>query len=48
MIEKINLTGPADLLATIPHLLGITPSESFVVLTAQAGALGATLRVDAP
>jgi hypothetical protein len=39
MIEKINLTGPADLLATIPHLLGITPSESFVVLTAQAGAL---------
>ena len=48
MIEKINLTGPADLLATIPHLLGITPSESFVVLTAHAGALGATLRVDAP
>src|SRR6476620_6976794 len=48
MIEKINLTGPADLLATIPHLLGITPSESFVVLTAQAGGLGASLRVDAP
>jgi hypothetical protein len=48
MNEKINLTGPADLLATIPHLLGITPSESFVVLTAHAGALGATLRVDAP
>lgn len=48
MIEKLNLTGPADLLATIPHLLGISPSESFVVLTAHAGALGATLRVDAP
>lgn len=48
MIEKLNLTGPADLLATIPHLLGITPAESFVILTAQAGALGATLRVDAP
>ncbi|MGM7774494.1 DUF4192 family protein [Arthrobacter sp. KNU-44] len=48
MIEKLNLTGPADLLATIPHLLGVKPSESFVVLTARAGALGATLRVDAP
>jgi Domain of unknown function (DUF4192) len=48
MNEKLNLTGPADLLATVPHLLGITPSESFVVLTANAGALGATLRVDAP
>ena len=26
MIEKLNLSGPADLLATIPHLLGITPA----------------------
>ena len=42
MIEKRNLTGPADLLATIPHLLGLMPSESFMVLTPQAGALGAT------
>ena len=33
MIEKRNLTGPADLLATIPHLLGLMPSESFMVLT---------------
>jgi hypothetical protein len=48
MNEKLNLTGPADLLATVPHLLGIKPTESFVVLTARAGALGATLRVDAP
>ena len=48
MIEKLTLTSPADLLAYIPHLLGGTPTESFVVLTATAGALGATLRVDAP
>lgn len=48
MTEKLTLTGPADLLAYIPHLLGGTPRESFVVLTARAGALGATLRVDAP
>jgi len=48
MMEKLTLTGPADLLAYIPHLLGGTPTESFVVLTATAGALGATLRVDAP
>ena len=48
MNEKLNLNGPADLLAAVPHLLGITPTESFVVLTARAGALGATLRVDAP
>lgn len=48
MMEKLTLTGPDDLLAYIPHLLGGTPKESFVVVTATAGALGATLRVDAP
>ncbi|WP_104062314.1 DUF4192 family protein [Arthrobacter sp. 4R501] len=48
MTEKLNLTGPADLLATVPHLLGVKPAESFVVLTARAGSLGATLRMDAP
>ncbi|MGJ3192297.1 DUF4192 family protein [Paenarthrobacter sp. FR1] len=48
MMEKLTLTGPADLLAYIPHLLGGTPTDAFVVLTATAGALGATLRVDAP
>lgn len=48
MNKKLNLTGPADLLAAVPHLLGTKPTESFVVLTARAGALGATLRVDAP
>jgi hypothetical protein len=48
MTDKLNLTGPADLLATVPHLLGAKPAESFVVLTARAGSLGATLRMDAP
>ena len=48
MTEKLTITGSADLLAVIPHLLGAHPKESFVVLTARAGLLGATLRVDAP
>lgn len=48
MNEKLNITGPADLLAAVPHLLGTTPAESFVVITAQGGTLGVTLRVDAP
>ena len=48
MTEKLNLSGPADLLAPIAHLLGRTPTESFVILTARGGALGATVRVDAP
>jgi hypothetical protein len=48
MTEKLIITGSADLLAVVPHLLGAHPTGSFVVLTARAGALGATLRVDAP
>jgi hypothetical protein len=48
MTDKLTITGSADLLATVPHLLGAHPEESFVVLTARAGLLGATLRVDAP
>lgn len=48
MTEKLTITGSADLLATVPHLLGGHPKESFVVLTARTGSLGATLRVDAP
>ncbi|MFJ5695099.1 DUF4192 family protein [Arthrobacter sp. NPDC093125] len=48
MTEKLTITGSADLLATVPHLLGNQPKESFVVLTARANTLGATLRVDAP
>ncbi|WP_426979944.1 DUF4192 domain-containing protein (plasmid) [Pseudarthrobacter sp. O4] len=48
MTDKLTITGSADLLATVPHLLGTNPTESFVVVTARAGSLGATLRVDAP
>ncbi|KRE64409.1 DUF4192 family protein [Arthrobacter sp. Soil761] len=48
MTEKLTITGSADLIATIPHLLGNRPKESFVVLTARGNTLGATLRMDAP
>ena len=48
MTEKLTITGSADLIATIPHLLGNQPKESFVVLTARGNTLGATLRMDAP
>ncbi|UNK47844.1 DUF4192 domain-containing protein [Arthrobacter sulfonylureivorans] len=48
MNEHIKFTGPADILAFIPHTLGQTPRESFVALTMQGKQLGATLRVDAP
>ena len=48
MNDFIKFTGPADILAFIPHTLGETPKESFVALTMQGKQLGATLRVDAP
>lgn len=48
MTDQLKLTGPADLLGYIPHMLGGAPTESFVVQTATTGALGATIRVDAP
>jgi hypothetical protein len=48
MTEKLTITGPADLLAAVPHLLGKEPEESFVVLTLRDGLLGASLRMDAP
>ena len=48
MNDPIRFTGPADILAFIPHTLGQTPTESFVALTVQGNKLGATLRVDAP
>ena len=48
MNEPIKFTGPADVLAFIPHTLGQTPTESFVALTVQGKKLGATLRVDTP
>lgn len=48
MTEKLTITGPADLIAAVPHLLGNQPKESFVVLTTRLGSLGASLRMDAP
>jgi len=48
MNDFIKFTGPADVLAFIPHTLGQTPTESFVALTMQGNKIGATLRVDAP
>ncbi|ADX75232.1 hypothetical protein Asphe3_41670 (plasmid) [Pseudarthrobacter phenanthrenivorans Sphe3] len=48
MNDFIKFTGPADILAFIPHTLGETPTESFVAMTVQGNKLGATLRVDAP
>jgi Domain of unknown function (DUF4192) len=48
MTEKLTITGSADLIAAVPHLLGNQPKESFVMLTARGNALGATLRMDAP
>ncbi|MEO5316337.1 DUF4192 family protein [Pseudarthrobacter sp. CC12] len=48
MTEKLTITGSADLIAAVPHLLGTQPKESFVVLTSRFGTLGATLRMDAP
>jgi hypothetical protein len=48
MTEKLTITGSADLIAAVPHLLGNRPKESFVVLTTRLGSLGASLRMDAP
>ena len=48
MNDFIKFTGPADVLAFIPHTLGQNPTESFVALTLQGNKIGATLRVDAP
>jgi hypothetical protein len=47
MTEKLTITGSADLIATVPHLLGNQPKESFVVLTAR-GLPWCHLRMDAP
>lgn len=48
MNDFIKFTGPADILAFIPHTLGEAPKESFVAVTMQGTKLGATLRMDAP
>ena len=48
MKDKIRLTTTADLLAMFAHNLGMTPVESFVLVTMRGNRLGATLRVDVP
>lgn len=45
----LRATTPSDLLATIPHTLRFTPTDSLVLVSiTTTGALGATLRVDLP
>ena len=48
MNEQLKATSTADILSFIPHALGFTPRNAFVLLTMQGHRLGATLRVDAP
>lgn len=48
MNEQLKATSAADILSSIPHALGFTPRNAFVLLTMQGKQLGATLRVDAP
>lgn len=47
-MKKLRISTPADVLAVMNHILGVTPQESFVVTTLQGGRLGATLRVNIP
>lgn len=48
MTEQLKATSAADILGSIPHALGFTPRNAFVLLTMQGKRLGATLRIDAP
>jgi hypothetical protein len=48
MTEQLKATSTADLLSFIPHALGFTPRNAFVLLSMQGKRLGATLRIDAP
>ncbi|MCY0905756.1 DUF4192 domain-containing protein [Arthrobacter sp. H14-L1] len=47
-MKKLKVSTPAGLLAVFAHTLGMTPVESFVLVTLQGGRLGATLRVNIP
>ena len=51
-IPTITLSGPADLLAAIPHMLGFQPESSLVTVSMQAGPQGSRVglvtRVDLP
>lgn len=46
--DPFPVSGPADILAYIPHSLGFTPKESLVLMTMDSSRLGATLRLDLP
>ena len=46
--DPFPVSGPADILAYIPHSLGFTPEESLVLMTVDSTRLGATLRLDLP
>lgn len=47
-MKKLKVSTSAGLLAVMTHTLGMTPVESFVVVTLQGGRLGAMLRVNIP
>ncbi|MCZ2404912.1 DUF4192 domain-containing protein [Paenarthrobacter sp. Z7-10] len=47
-MKKLKVSTPAGLLAVFAHTLGMTPVESFVLVTVQGGRVGATLRVNIP
>ena len=46
--DRFPVSGPADILAYIPHSLGFTPQDSLVLMTVDSARLGATLRLDLP
>lgn len=48
MHNPTAVSSPADVLATVAHMLGYTPAESIVFLTMTGKKSGATLRVDKP
>lgn len=48
MNEKIRISSPAGLLAAMAHMLGMNPTESFLLVGMRGNRLAATLRVDVP
>jgi hypothetical protein len=46
--DKITLSAAADVVAAVPHLLGFTPSDSFVILGIAGPKLVMTIRYDLP
>ncbi|HYP44104.1 MAG TPA: DUF4192 domain-containing protein [Propionibacteriaceae bacterium] len=45
---RVRATGPADLLALVPYLLGFRPTESLVLLLIRQGQVLLTARIDLP